>query len=347
LESIKTGNGMNKCYASACAAIFALLCNSALAQDKIKISMPGFAMPNITVAYAVDGGFMKAEGLDAEILQVERRDLATMAVLSGDVIASVSDPIEIATAVDRGADLKVVAGTVTNAAPFLVGDSSVTLDQSTWKGKTAALFVPPNTLYTLFVRELKLGGWQTVEKDVYRYKPGDPPTAYLRVTFGKRGTDLAALLAGRANLAVLHEPDASTAVLRGGKVRLRSFTGDFPQLLWSTLNTSGKAIKEKPDVVRKVVRGLNAALADVHTNPEKVIAFAEQAFGKADPQVVHSAIKTLLGAGIFPKDCMISEAGWASNIELISLTEPNTKAAGISFGQLADTSFCTDALKNK
>jgi ABC-type nitrate/sulfonate/bicarbonate transport system substrate-binding protein len=338
---------MNGGRTTACAAFLLTLCGSALAQDKVKISMPGFVMPNITISYAVNAGFMKREGIDAELLQVERRDLATMAVFSGDAIASISDPVEVATAIDRGADLKVIAGTVTNAAPFLVGDASVTLDQSTWKGKTAALITHPNTLYTLFVRELKLGGWRAVEKDVYKRDSDDPPSAYLRVTLGKRGTDLAALLAGRAQLVVLHEPDASTAVLRAKKSRLKSFAADFPLLLWSTLNTSGKAIKQKRDVLDKVVRGLNAALADIHANPDKILAFAEQVFGKANRQVVDTAMNNLISAGIFPKDCMVTERGWASNIELIRLAEPNSKAAGILFAQLADMSFCADAIKGK
>ncbi len=310
----------------------------ALAQGKISISMPSLVMPNITIVYAVGGGFMQREGLDVEILQVERRDLTNIAVLSGDAIASITDPIEVATAIDRGADLKVIAGTVTNAAPFLIGDTSVTSDQSTWKGKTAALFAPPSTLYTLFARELKLGGWQAVEKDIYRKDFGDPPEAYLHVTFGKRGTDLAALFAGRANLAVLHEPDASTAVLRGGKVRLHSFSTDFPQMLWSTLNTSGKAIKERPEVPSKLVSGLNATLADMHRNPDKVAAFAAEIFKKADPQVVQSAMKSLLAAGILPNNCMISATGWAANVELVKMGDPMSKAADVSFEKIADTS---------
>jgi hypothetical protein len=55
----------------------------------------------------------------------------------------------------------------------------------------------------------------------------------------------------------------------------------------------------------------------------------------------------LIVAGIFPKDCMITERGWMSNVELISLAEPNSQAMGISFAQLADTSFCTDAIKGR
>ena len=338
---------MRRRYSVAWMIVFLVFCRSVSAEDSVKISMPGFVMPNVTVTYAVDAGFMKRAGIDAEILQVERRDLATMAVLSGDAIASISDPVEIATAINRGADLKVIAGTVTNAAPFLMGDASVTLDQSTWKGKTAAMFTPPNTLYTLFVRELKLGGWQEIDKNDYKKDPNDLPEAYLHVTFGNRGTDLAALLAGRANLAVLHEPDASTAVLRGGKIRLRAFSGDFPQLLWSTLNSSGQAIKEKRDVLEKVVSGLNAALGDIQATPDKVIAFAEHAFSKADPEVVQTAMKNLLTARIFPKDCMITESGWASNVELIKLTEPDSKAIGVSFDQLTDTSLCAAAISRK
>ena len=45
--------------------------------------------------------------------------------------------------------------------------------------------------------------------------------------------------------------------------------------------------------------------------------------------------------------CMITERGWMSNVELISLAEPNSQAMRISFAQLADTSFCTDAIKGR
>ena len=338
---------MTKRYAAICAAITVLLFGQAKAEDKVSFAVPGLIMPDLAIHYAVKGGFMKKEGLDAEILQAERRDLATLAVLSGDAIASITDPSEAAIAFDRGADLRVIAGLATNAPPFLVGDSTVTSDQSTWKGKTVALFTPPNTLYTLFMRELKNGNWQEVERGVFRKDPGDAPTAYLNVTLGKRGTELAALLSARANLAVLHEPDASTAVVRGGKVRLRSFSGDFKQLLWTTLNTSGKAIKERPDVVKKVVSGINAALADMHANPEKVSAFAAEVFKNADPQVVESAVKSLLSAGIYPKNCMISEVGWTSNVELIKLTDPASKATSVAFEKIADTSFCAAAIKNQ
>jgi hypothetical protein len=41
---------------------------------------------------------MKKAGLDAKILQAERRDLATLAVLSGDAIGSITDPTEAAIA---------------------------------------------------------------------------------------------------------------------------------------------------------------------------------------------------------------------------------------------------------
>jgi NitT/TauT family transport system substrate-binding protein len=330
-------------------AVFALLLLSAAAhaEDKVTFAVPGLIMPDLPIHYAVKAGFMKQAGLDAEILQAERRDLATMAVLSGDAIGSVTDPSEAALAFNRGADLRVIAGLAVNAPPFLIGDATVTNDQSTWKGKTVALFTPPNTLYTLFMRELKKGGWQEVEKDVYKKDAADAPEAYLHVTLGKRGTELAALLAGRANISVLHEPDASTAVIRGGKTRMRAFSGEFKQLLWSTLNTSGKAIKDKPELVRKVVRGINAALADMHANPDKVGAFAGEMFKNADPQVVASAVKSLLSAGIYPADCMISESGWMSNIELTKLTDPTSKAADVAFDKIADTSFCAEAIKSR
>lgn len=335
---------MNRVYATILAAGFALSSWGVAAQERVVFAVPGLIIPDLPIHYAVKQGFFKKEGLDAEILQADRRDLATLAVLSGDAIASITDPAEAAIAFNRGADLKVIAGVAVNAPPFMIGDGSVTGDQSSWKGKTVALFTPPNTLYTLFMRELKKGGWQEVEKDVYKKDAKDGPESYLRVTIGKRGTELAALLAGRANLTILHEPDASTATVRGGKMRIQSFSGEFKQLLWSTLNTSGKAIKEKPEVVKKVVKAINAALGDMQANPDKVAAFGTEMFKNADPQVVQSAVKGLLSAGIFPKDCTVSEIGWTSNLDLVKLTDPASKALGVSFEKIVDSSFCSAAI---
>lgn len=315
-----------------------------MAGEKVVFAVPGLIIPDLPIHYAVKMGFMEKEGLDAQMLQAERRDLATLSVLSGDSIASITDPSEAAVAFQRGADLRVISGIAVNAPPFLVGDDSVTVGQESWKGKTVGLFTPPNTLYTLFMRELKKGGWEEVEKDVYRKDKGDGPDLYLRVTLGKRGTELAALLAGRSSLAVLHEPEASTAVVRGGKKKLKPFSKEFEQLLWSTLNTSGTAIKEKPETVLKVVKAMNAALADMHANPGKTAKLAAELFSKAEPEVVDSAVKSLLEVGIFPKNCMVSAVGWDSNVGLIKLTKPDSKAANVTFDQIADMSFCKKAM---
>jgi hypothetical protein len=126
---------------------FLMVCGTQIwAQDEVVFAVPGLIIPDLPIHYAVHGEFMKKAGLDAKILRAERRDLATLAVLSGDAIGSVTDPTEAAIAFARGADLRAISGLAVNAPPFLVGDSSVSYDQSSWKGKTVALFTPPNTL---------------------------------------------------------------------------------------------------------------------------------------------------------------------------------------------------------
>jgi ABC-type nitrate/sulfonate/bicarbonate transport system substrate-binding protein len=321
-----------------------LAASATRAGDRVTFAIPGLIMADLAIHYAVDEGFMKQAGLDAELLQTERSDLSTMAVLSGDATASATDPAQAAIALARGARLRVIAGLAVNAPPFLVGDASVTSDQSSWKGKTVALFTPPNTLYTLFIRELKKGGWQEIEKNVFRKDAQDGLESYLHISFGKRGTELPALLAGRANISILHEPDASTAIIRGNLTKLRAFSSDFEQILWTTLNTSADAIDKNPKLIAKIVTGLNAALSDMNDHPEKVADFAAKLFGKADPEVVKSAVRNLLAAGVFPKDCMITEAGWKSNVDLIKLTAVNSKAADVNFSEIANTQFCMKAL---
>ncbi len=316
----------------------------ATAGEQVTFALPGIIIPDLAIYYAVSGGFMAKQGLDAKILQAERRDLATLAVVSGDAIGSITDPIEAAIAFERGAGLKVVAGLAVNAPPSIVGDKSITQNQKTWRGKTVSLFTPPNTLYTLFIRELKLGGWKEVEPYVYRLDAGDSEKEYLRISLGRRGTELATMLAGRSNFAVLHEPDASTAVLRGNMHVIKAFAGSFEQLLWSTLNASEEKIKSNPAIIQKVVNGFNAALMDMHANPDKAIAFALTLFPKADAKVMETAVKNLFKVGVFPKNCMIADIGWKSNVELLKLTNPAASAANVPFDKIADMSFCKKAI---
>jgi len=329
------------------ATLLVFIGSVAHAQNKVVFSVPGIIIPDLPIHYAVHGGFMAKHGLDAHIQQTDRRDLATIAVISGDAVGSVTDPIEAAIAFRRGAGLKVVAGVAVNAPPFIIGDKTVTADQKSWKGKTASLFTPPNTLYTLFMRELQNGGWKEVESNVYRLSATDSSEQYLRISLGKRGTELPALLANRANLAVLHEPDASTAVVRGNMHVVKAFAGSFKELLWSTLNVSSEAMKKRPDVIARVVAGLNDALASLHESPERVTPITLKMFPSADASVMARAVEGLVKAGIFPKSCMVTPEGWAANIGLLKLTNPAAPATDVSFSEIADMSFCKAAVARK
>src|SRR5579872_4171985 len=164
---------------------------------KLTVAEAGRLFIYMPLYYAIDKGFFKKEGLDVSMFTANRRDLAMKAVIAGESFASVHDPIEAALARSRGADVKIIAPVVDVAAIWLVGDQDITADTKTWKGKTAVLPTPPNTNYSMFMKDLRDSGWVAVDPVTYKMGNDNDPAHYVHIALGSWGTQLPVLMAGR------------------------------------------------------------------------------------------------------------------------------------------------------
>jgi NitT/TauT family transport system substrate-binding protein len=258
--------------ATLAAAVVLLLAGNPLLAQSVKVGRTvggsGFHSPSYV---AVDKGFLKAEGLDANFIA------ATAGVL---VRATIAKEIEF-TPIPGGGSEAMLKG-----APlvFFVGESLV----SQWtltttpdikrvedlKGKTLGLGRPGSADYSEMV--ITLG----------RHFNMQPGKDYKVISFTAEPDRIAALIRGAIQGGILSFPHAARAEKEGMKILMR--TGDYIPRLGGTFLTHKDFLKEKRDVVKRFVRGMIKATDYIKANKKGTIEVIQKYFQINDAQVVES-----------------------------------------------------------
>ena len=253
-------------------AMQALLIGNVLFAQSVKVGRTvggsGFHIPSYV---AIDKGFLKAEGLDANFIA------ATAGVL---VRATIAKEIEF-TPIPGGGSEAMLKG-----APlvFFVGESLI----SQWtltttpdmkrvedlKGKTLGLGRPGSADYSEIV--------VTLAKH-FNMQPGKD---YKVIAFTGEPDRIAALIQGSIQGGVLSFPHAARAEKEGMKILMR--TGDYIPRLGGTFLAHKDFIKEKRDVVKKFTRGMIKTIDYIKSEKKGTMEVIQKYFEIKDAKVVES-----------------------------------------------------------
>ena len=237
-------------------AMTAYLHTSAHAADKIRISMTGFAGQFMTFPLAQKRGFLKEEGIEAEIIRISAA--AGRAALSGGEV-DYSTGIG-GTAIGgalSGVPIKVVACYVPAPVLALVARPEIKSVQAL-KGKTVAVLIFGGVAHFAARAVAKHYGLDS-EKDL-KYLAVGPPDARF-----------AALSQGLVDAAVLGPPLDFEARKQGFNILARAHdVFVFPE---TGLVTSVKKIQEKPDEIKRVIRAGIKANHYIRSNRDGTIQF--------------------------------------------------------------------------
>jgi NitT/TauT family transport system substrate-binding protein len=228
----------------------------------------GFHIPSYV---AIDKGFLKAEGLDANFIA------ATAGVL---VRATIAKEIEF-TPIPGGGSEAMLKG-----APlvFFVGESLV----SQWtltttpdikrvedlRGKTLGLGRPGSADYSEMV--ITLGKH-------FNMQPGKD---YKVISFTGEPDRVAALIQGSIQGGILSFPHAARAEKEGMKILMR--TGDYIPRLGGTFLTHKDFLKEKRDVAKRFTRGMIKATDYIKANKKGAMEVIQKYFEITDAKIVES-----------------------------------------------------------
>ena len=263
------------------AVAFTTQISTAAAQmAKIKVGRTlggsGFHIPSYV---AMDKGFFKGEGLDADFIAT------TAGVL---VRAAIAKEIEFVPIPGGGSEAMLKGAPLV----FIVGESLV----SQWtitttpeikrvedlKGKTIGLERPGQAAYTEAV--VVLGKF-------FKMEPGKD---YKVITFNAETDRVAALINGSIQAALISFPHAARAEKEGMRILLR--TGDYIPRLGGTFISHKDLVKEKRDVTKRFIRAIVKANDYVKAEKKGTMEVIQKYFEIKDPALTEGIYKQVQNA---------------------------------------------------
>jgi NitT/TauT family transport system substrate-binding protein len=231
----------------------------------------GFHIPSYV---ALDKGFFKNEGLDADFIA------ATAGVL---VRATIAREIEFTPIPGGGSEAMLQGAPIV----FIVGESLI----SQWtltttpdikrvedlKGRTLGLGRPGSADYSELVIVLGKN---------FKMEPGKD---YKVISFTGEPDRVAALIQGSIQGGVLSFPHAARAEKEGMKILVR--TGDYLPRLGGTFLTHKDFIKEKREVVKRFIRAMVKAEDYIKANKQGTVDVIAKYFEIKDAKVNESIYK--------------------------------------------------------
>ena len=244
----------------------------------IKLSIAGTLGPaSSLVSIAADQGFLKSNGLDADIRIYPSSADAVNALMGGEIVGTTPSAQVVNSLMGRGADIKVLSVFSRNPRDMKVVTSSDITKPEDLRGQKVAV-VGGSASEFLITQYLQKGGLTT--KDVELVK-ADPPEV------------VAAMDRGDAKAFALWEPFPSNALrLMGDKGQIRAYSEDlgYKGTLFQVMTT--KFLTENPDAGVRLMRAYAQAEQYMKANPQQSLEIVAKA-----SKLEVAAAKPLVEAG--------------------------------------------------
>jgi NitT/TauT family transport system substrate-binding protein len=281
----------------------------------------------IDLYVAQAAGYFEQEGIHLNLTAAGGDTQAFAAVLGKSALFGIGDPTMVPISVEKGGPGKVVGSVVQRAHYFGVSKTHGPItDPKQFKGLRLVTSPDPNTNYSVTKKLLTQAGL-VIGSDVQ----------ILQVT---PGTEIGAMLAGQADVAIAYQPNVAQAEAQGAKVVF-----DFSNAIGPFCNTGimvlNDTITSQPKIIQALCNGFEKGMRRTYADP----AFARQVAAKEFPQlpaaVVGSAIDSELKYKIPSQTVVVDRAQWA-NLMAMQVYLKNIKGT-TTFEQIVDNSFATKA----
>ena len=290
-----------------------LLRSTALAVPSVAMARVAHAQPAVKIGTAVLGdyslagpvivalekGFFREEGVNAEFIPFRGGPDLLKAVLSGDVLIGVTGSTDILVFREAGSPIKMIA-THTEGNHFTLNVAPDVSAVGDLKGKAIGITRAGSSTWIFARMMAKQQGW-------------DPDRDVKIVALGALDAQLAAL--SRKEIAAFVWGDGGAVTELQGKskilMRLDRFT---PQWISQIDYASEDAIRKDPETIKKGLRGIFRALRFMKEHPEDAAPLAAKRLGWT-PEAVLRAHK--ISSPLFPFDGSISVQALGSMQEVL------------------------------
>ncbi len=222
-------------------------------------------------------GYFDKQGIHLNVSAAGGDTQAFASVLGGSAMFGIGDPTMVPMSVESGGPGKVV-GTVVQRAHYFGVSKKVgkITDPKQFKGLTLVTSPDPNTNYSVTKKLLTENGL-VIGRDV-------------KILQVNPGTEIAAMLAGQADVAIAYQPGVAQAQDQGAHIVF-----DFASYIGPFCNTGimvlPQTIQSKPQIVQALCNGFELAMRRTYGDPAYAKAVARKEFPELHGNVVESAIE--------------------------------------------------------
>jgi len=312
-------------------AALSLLGRPALAADlkTVRFSEAVHNLGYINLYVGMHAGIFKKNGLDMQVSAAGGDTQTFAAVLGGSADFAIGDATMAVISRENGGP-GLVIGTVVQRAHYFAVSTTVEpfTDPKMFKGKKVATSPEPNTNYSVTKRLVESNGMKLGE-DV-TIVPVSP------------GTEIAAMLAGQADIAIAYQPGVAQAVAQGAKVvfDFSNYVGPFCNTGIMVLPTT---IQKEPEMTQALVTSFEEAGRKTYGDPAFAKEVARKEFPDLPGEVVDAAIEAELKYKIPAQTVVTQRDAWQALMDMQKYLG-NIKGT-ISFDQVIDNSFADKAVK--
>lgn len=272
-------------------------------------------------------GYFEKAGIHLNVSAAGGDTQAFAAVLGQSALFGIGDPTMVPISVEKGGPGKVVGSVVQRAHYFGVSKTVQAItDPQQFKGLRIVTSPEPNTNYSVTKRLLNQAGL-VIGKDV----------EILQVS---PGTEIGAMLAGQADVAIAYQPGVAQAESQGAKIVF-----DFSNAIGPFCNTGimvlNQTIASKPEVIQALCVGFQQAMHRTYADPAYAKQVAQQEFPQLSAAVIGSAIDTELHYRIPSQSVVVDRAQW-DNLIKMQIYLKNIKGS-TTFDQIVDNRFADKA----
>ena len=309
-------------------AITALLLfvRPAAGQERIRIAWAGASPANSPIWVVQEKGFLKKQGLDAEVISITASPIALQAMLAGELDVIVTSVTTLVNSRLAGADIVMIMGMVPTFVDHIITLPSITKVEQL-KGKTGGVN--------------RIGSTSDLGLRLALRKLGvDPEKEAKIITSGGNPERFAALSKGVVQFTIMPEPFVREAEKLGFKDFLDIGSLKIP-FWWNAVLTRESIIKAKRPAVLKFVKAMTEALHFLKTEKEA----SKQIFSKnlriTDPESLERAYRAY--SVVFPEAPYPTPEGVKTMLD--DLAPRNPKAAAADSKAFVDMSFVQELEK--
>jgi NitT/TauT family transport system substrate-binding protein len=304
--------------------------------EEIVVSNYGVTTNGMPFAVAMAKGFFKQQGADVSgILSSDGGGTTVRTMLGGNLAYGEINPTATVTAIQQGADLRIVSDNVQTVAEFIwaVKPDSAIKTSADLKGKKIGYTNPRSTSQALAILVLEKAG----------LKPDDAEL----VKTGGFGEGIVALDLGAVDITPIPEPLWSQ---HQGKYRAVVRASDVLPPLDNVVGvTTGKAAAARGDFIRAVIRARRQAVEFMYANPDESADIIAKAYNLSS-EVARSALRNLLAS--HEKSGVRYWSAGEINLKAMNEMMRAQKIVGAlktdpDWGKIIDESFLPDDLRRK